>query len=136
MSAVQLAQFEQAALLELNQLMRLLAHDWRDLRSLQQWRIAFTGGARPITPIPYFSLRSYNSSIVIHNKVWRTHSDFLLSQCVVKSCEYGEQSNLMGLGDLWSVDFHTHKTFPLSIIQNFILVIIRDHETHFSRSER
>ena len=44
---------------------------------------------------------------------------YFIIMCGLKSCEYGEQSNLMGLGDLWSVDFHTQKTFPLGIIQLF-----------------
>ena len=48
------------------------------------------------------------------------HSTVLyFTMCGLKSGEYGEQRNLMGLGDLWSVEFHTHKAFPLGIIQLF-----------------
>ena len=35
----------------------------------------------------------------------------MFTMCGLKSCEYGEQRNLMGLGGLWGVKFHTHKTF-------------------------
>ena len=40
----------------------------------------------------------------------------IFTMCGLKSCEYRKQSNLMGLGDPWSVEFHTHKTFPLGIV--------------------
>ena len=56
---------------------------------------------------PMCDFKSCEHSTVFH----------IFTICGLKSCEYGEQRNLMGLGDLWSVEFHTHKTFPLGIIQ-------------------